>query len=63
MINRTAPQSDTQKVENADYFPHKHSLDTTNTPMVFACEWQNALGKVDYQIALYALDFETVGCR
>jgi AAA15 family ATPase/GTPase len=63
LINRTGPQSDMQFVANADYFPHKHSLDTTNRPMVFACEWENATGKVNYQIALYALDFDAVGCQ
>ncbi len=63
LISRTVPQYDTPFVATADYFPHKHSLDTANTPMVFACEWENALGKVDYQIALYALDFDAVGCQ
>ena len=63
LISRTEPQSDTQFVANADYFLHKHSLDTANTPMVFACEWENATGKVDYQIALYALNFDAVGCQ
>jgi AAA15 family ATPase/GTPase len=63
LINRTGPQSDRPFVANADYFPHKHSLDTANTPMVFACEWEKATGKVNYQIALYALDSETVGCQ
>ncbi|MEK8015726.1 MAG: AAA family ATPase [Candidatus Parabeggiatoa sp.] len=63
LISRTGPQSDTQFVANADYFPHKHSLDTANTPMVFACEWEKETGKVNYQIALYALDFDAVACQ
>jgi energy-coupling factor transporter ATP-binding protein EcfA2 len=63
LISRTVAQSDPPKVVTADYFPHKHSLDTQGKPMVFACEWENALGKVDYQIALIALDFDAVACQ
>lgn len=54
---------DTKKVENDDYFPHKHNLDTANTPMIFACEWENAIGNVAYQIELYALSQDQVGCH
>ncbi len=51
------------KVEKDDYFLHKHYLDTANTPMVFACEWENATGSVVYQIELYALSEDDVACR
>jgi predicted ATPase len=52
-----------RKVEYDDYFPHKHSLDSANTPMIFSCEWENAMGKVAYQIELYAISQEKVGCQ
>jgi hypothetical protein len=30
--------------------------------MEFACEWENAMGLVVYQMALYALNADEVGC-
>ena len=62
LLNRSF-QSQMPKVGKEDYFPHKHSLDNANTPMAFACEWENALGRVVYQMALYALNADEVACQ
>jgi AAA15 family ATPase/GTPase len=51
------------QVESRHYFPHKHSLDTANQPMIFACEWQNQLGKVAYHLELYCLSNHEMGCK
>jgi predicted ATPase len=62
LISRTF-QAEIPKVEKEDYFPHKHSLDNANTPMEFACEWENATGQVVYQMVLYALNADEVACQ
>lgn len=62
LISRTF-QAEIPKVEKEDYFPHKHSLDNANTHIKFACEWENATGQVVYQMVLYALNADEVGCQ
>jgi AAA15 family ATPase/GTPase len=62
LISRTF-QAQIPTVGKEDYFPHKHSLDNANTPMAFACEWENAQGRVVYEMALYALNADEVACQ
>jgi predicted ATPase len=52
-----------EKVEKTHYYPYKHCLDTSETPLFFGCEWENKIGKIVYQLELYTLEEGEIACK
>jgi AAA15 family ATPase/GTPase len=64
LVSHVSPKSaKNNTIGKHNYYPHKHCLDTSNKPLVFACEWENSMGNVAYQIALYTLKGGKIGCQ
>ncbi|MCH8289713.1 AAA family ATPase [Candidatus Poribacteria bacterium] len=66
LVGSARPGSEKSKMlRSSNYFSHKHSLSSSDTPISFSCEWEREGKKIDYEIHIYCLNERSraVGCK
>lgn len=64
LVNRTFPEvSGDITLKTSDFFPHKHSLNGPEIPISFYCEWEILDKKVEYELEIYSMDTQMIGCK